>query len=362
MRQWAMSLIVLGLAVMSLVMLKSIAPELVFRQTLAFGLGGLFVFFASRFSFETVEKITAPLYWILIFALLLLLVIGTQTRGTAGWFELPGGFKLQPSQFMIPIASLFLLTHCGLKKNYTKLKEILPLFGLWLLPAVLIGLEPDFGSMVVYLCSTGIVLGFYAIPPKWWLGFLGLGLLGLVLAWFLVFKPYQRDRLMGFLNPSFTDSMTQTETSAQYNARQAMIAVGSGNFLGRGLGYGIQSHMRFLPERQTDFMFASLSEELGFLGSSMVVGSYAALIGFIVWLAVSQEKSIKTAYLMSFAAWIFVQAAINLGMNVGLLPITGITLPFLSYGGSSILGLCLGLGIVQIVNAETQKKLVLHIR
>lgn len=362
MRQWAMSLLVLGFAVMSLVMLRSIAPELVFRQTLAFALGGLCVFFATRFSFETAEKLSAPLYWIMIFALLLLLVIGAQTRGTAGWFELPGGFKLQPSQFMIPIASLFLLTHCDLKKNYTKLKEIWPLLGLWLLPAVLIGLEPDFGSMIVYLVSTGVLLVFYRIPGRWWLSFFGVGLVGLVCAWFLLFQPYQRDRIMGFLNPSFSDSVTQTETSAQYNARQAMIAVGSGNFFGRGLGYGIQSHLRFLPERQTDFMFASLSEELGFMGSSMVVGSYAALLGFVIWLAVSQENTRKTAYLMSFAAWIFVQAAINLGMNVGLLPITGITLPFLSYGGSSILALSLGLGIVQIVNTETQKKLVLHIR
>jgi rod shape determining protein RodA len=275
---------------------------------------------------------------------------------------LPGCFKFQPSQFMIPITSLFLLTHINLQTKYTKLKEVWPLLGLWLLPAVLIGLEPDFGSMIVYLGGTGVVLAFYSIPPKWWLGFFGVGLLGLVLAWFLVFKPYQRDRIIGFLNPSFTDSVSQTETSAQYNARQAMIAVGSGTLVGRGLGYGVQSHLRFLPERQTDFMFASLSEELGFMGSILVVGSYAALIGFVVWLAVAQEKPQKTAYLMSFAVWIFVQASINLGMNVGLLPITGITLPFLSYGGSSILGLSLGLGIVQIVNAETQKKLVLHIR
>lgn len=362
MRQWAISLIVLGLAVLSLVMLRSIAPDLVFRQTLAFVLGGVFVFFATRFSFETAEKITAPLYWVMNCALLVLLIVGTQTRGTAGWFELPGGFKFQPSQFMIPIASLFLLSHCDLKKNYARVSAVAPLLGLWLLPAILIGLEPDFGSMIVYLVSTGVLLSFYRVPLRWWLGLSGIGVVGLVLAWFLVFKPYQRDRIMGFLTPSLSEGITQTETSAQYNARQAMIAVGSGSFAGRGLGYGIQSHLRFLPERQTDFMFASLSEELGFLGSSMVVGSYAAVIGFVIWLAVSQEKTVKTAYLVSFAAWIFVQAAINLGMNVGLLPITGITLPFLSYGGSSILGFCVGLGVVQQITLETQKKLVLHIR
>ncbi len=362
MRQWVVSLILLGLAVMSLVMLKSIAPDLVFRQTLAFALGGIAVLVISRFSFDQVEKFAIPAYWGLVALLILVLVIGSQTRGTVGWFELPGGFKFQPSQFMTPVAALFLLTQVQLKTRYKSLKTAIPLFGLWLLPAILIGLEPDFGSMIVYLGGTGIVLSFYKIPKKWWVVLAGLGFLGFILAWFVVFKPYQRDRIMGFLNPSFTETTVQTETSAQYNARQAMIAVGSGTLMGRGLGYGIQSHLRFLPERQTDFIFASLSEELGFLGSLIVLGSYVGLISFLVWLAVAQEKPEKTAFLMSFAAWIFVQAAINLGMNVGLLPITGITLPFLSYGGSSILGLSLGLGVVQIISSETQKKLVLHIK
>jgi rod shape determining protein RodA len=152
------------------------------------------------------------------------------------------------------------------------------------------------------------------------------------------------------------------ETSAQYNARQALIAVGSGGLFGRGLGYGIQSHLRFLPERQTDFIFAALAEELGLVGSLLVLTFYIMFLGLLWRLLFQQTDLQKTGFLLSFAMLLFIQSAINIGMNIGLLPITGITLPFVSYGGSSIIGFGLALGVAQVISAETKKRMVIQIR
>jgi rod shape determining protein RodA len=233
--------------------------------------------------------------------------------------------------------------------------------GLLGLPAVLIGLEPDFGSMMVYLASAGAILLFYRIPKLYWLSLAGLGVVAVLIAWQFFFQPYQKERILGFMSPS-SHEQNQAETSAQYNARQAIIAVGSGQVLGRGLGYGIQSHLRFLPERQTDFIFAALAEELGLVGSLLVVGCYGGLIALIIWQANQQIELTRSAYLISVAMVLFVQASVNIGMNIGLLPITGITLPFLSYGGSSILGLSLALAGVQVIGKETKKTMSLQIR
>jgi rod shape determining protein RodA len=173
---------------------------------------------------------------------------------------------------------------------------------------------------------------------------------------------YQRDRILSFFNPSQAGMSAAAETSTQYNSRQALIAVGSGGLFGRGLGYGIQSHLRFLPERQTDFIFAALAEELGLVGSLLVLGCYIMLISLLWRLIFHQTDLKKIGFLISFTLLLFIQTAINIGMNIGLLPITGVTLPFLSYGGSSILGFALGLGVTQVISHETKKRLALQIR
>lgn len=342
-------------------MLKSIAPELIGKQASFFVASALLVAGLSQLSFKTLQNWSPLAYWGLVAILALLLVIGIQTRGTAGWFELGGGLKFQPSQLAVPISVLYVLSVIKARTNELPLLECLKLLGLIGLPAVLIGLEPDFGSMMIYLASVGTILLFYRIPKLYWLSLAGLGIVAVLIAWQFFFQPYQKDRIVGFMNPT-SHEQTQAETSAQYNARQAMIAVGSGQVFGRGLGYGVQSHLRFLPERQTDFIFAALAEELGLVGSLLVVGCYGVLITLIIWQAGQQVELARSAYLTSIAVLLFVQAGVNIGMNIGLLPITGITLPFLSYGGSSILGLSLALAGVQVIGKETKKRMSLQIR
>jgi len=170
-----------------------------------------------------------------------------------------------------------------------------------------------------------------------------------------VFEPYQKNRITSFLGDS------SEMTAANYNAQQSLIAVGSGQLMGRGLGHGVQSHLRFLPERQTDFIYASMAEELGFIGSSLVVLMYSALSLFCLYVAIRTENKAGMYFSIAAAAAIAFQSGVNMGMNMGILPITGITLPLLSYGGSSILATCLLLGIVQSLNINLPPKPSMHL-
>lgn len=363
MKHWALILVASGLAIIGLVMLRSIAPEFVPRQALAIGLAGGLIWGISQLSFFQLTKLSRWSYWGLNLILAFLLIMGATTRGTVGWFSLGGGFKFQPSQFAVPIASLFLMAHFDPAEKIKHWLDWIKLVGFWLLPAILIGLEPDFGSTIVYLISTGVLLILFKINWKIWLGLLGFGIVAGMIGWFSLFQAYQRDRILSFLTPDvagFVDA--SDETSAQYNARQALIAVGSGGLFGRGLGYGIQSHLRFLPEKQTDFIFAALSEELGLLGSLSVIVCYIMLITLLWWQLFQQTDQQKLGFLLSLIMLIFIQSAINIGMNIGLLPITGITLPLVSYGGSSVIGFSLALGVAQVISRETKKRLALQIR
>jgi rod shape determining protein RodA len=216
-------------------------------------------------------------------------------------------------------------------------------------------IEPDLGTTVIFLLSVGSVL--FIGPTKWThlLGLFLIGLLVVAVSWVFVVKDYQKERITSFVAAS------KDISDAHYNAQQALIAVGSGQLWGQGLGQGIQSHLRFLPERQTDFIFASLAEEWGFLGSVAVVFLYMALIGWILYLAFTSSSAAAQYFGCITAIFLTIQTAVNIGMNIGLFPITGITLPFISYGGSSVLSLYMHLGIMQALAHNTAATPHLHI-
>lgn len=180
-------------------------------------------------------------------------------------------------------------------------------------------------------------------------------MLGLLFLGFLHFKPYQKQRIT-----SFIDSNQDIQNSS-YNARQALIAAGSGQLIGRGLGQGIQSHLKFLPERQTDFIFASLAEEFGFIGSIIVVLIYLLLINLIIRVGLKSSSKPEYYFCMSTAIMTAFQVGINIGMNIGLMPITGLTLPLLSYGGSSLLSLMAMFAVVQSILINIKPKKTLHL-
>lgn len=358
MRNWFIPTLVLIFASFSLITLKSIAPDLMNRQAVFFGVGLVVFFIISRISTQFFEKMSLLGYVFLVTFLIVLLLVGQVNRGIVGWIDFGGGFRFQPSQLAIPLTGIYVIT--SFKKELEKAKilgvkafaKILFLIGL---PGLLILFQPDLGTALVYFFSLGVMFIHPSFPTKYLIFLLSGAIISAIFAWFFVLAPYQKDRITSFI--SIGDVGSATNSGASYNARQSLIAVGSGQFLGRGLGQGVQSHLRFLPERQTDFIFASFAEEWGFIGSGLVVGLYFSLILFILIYSQRFDNIFESIYAMILAMMFLVQAGINIGMNIGILPITGITLPLMSYGGSSILAIMILLGIFQsFLNRFDKKK------
>ncbi len=353
-RRWLLPLLILALSLLSVITLRSIAPQLLGRQVFFFIVGGIIFFLASRIQSSFWQNISAYLYAGLLFMLILTQLFGSVTRGTRSWIPL-GSFHIQPSQLAVACGGLFLAFWVA-KRPLNTLTNLLIFGVLAMIPAVLIITEPDLGSALIYLAGVGTLFFLGKTRAIYIASILGMGFVTVFLAWNFFLKPYQKDRITSFFEG------TSIESDAGYNARQSVIAVGSGQYLGRGIGQGVQSHLRFLPERQTDFIFASFAEELGLLGTLPVIALYAMIVLFIFF-AGSHFKDLSMQYFYYLTAVVFtVQVGINIGMNMGLLPITGITLPFLSYGGSSILSLCFHLGIIQSFLRSYQKREVLHLK
>ncbi|NCN50920.1 MAG: FtsW/RodA/SpoVE family cell cycle protein [Candidatus Pacebacteria bacterium] len=354
MRYWFLPAVIIILGLLSVLTLSSIAPELASKQLLFFVVGGFSFFAISKLSWRRITALSPLGYILTVLLLILTLVISLQTRNTARWINIGGLFALQASQLAVPLVGLYMSTLLAKSRELT-FKNI----ATWLIvvgiPAVLILIEPDLGTTIVYLACMATAGLFLHIKTKHIIVLGGVVLVTTLIAWTMVLKPYQKQRITSFLDPQADIS------GASYNSNQAMIAVGSGKFLGRGLGQGIQSHLRFLPERQTDFIFASIAEEFGFLGSALIILVYFALILFLLRTARTTQFASTQFYIYMVAAQILLQTFVNIGMNMGVLPITGITLPLLSYGGSSVITLAATLGLLQADIATQKKELTLQL-
>ncbi len=346
--------VLLTLALLSLVVLKSIAPELVIRQLLFFLLGVVIFITSARLPFSFWRTMAVSIYVVITIGLCTTQVIGRITRGTRSWIPV-GAFNIQPSQLAV-VGTGLLISQVILKKKKPSLKNQGLIYVLVLIPAALIFTEPDLGSTLVYLCSLAGMLFLGPINSKQLLMTgIFLAVVG-VIAWQNVVTADQKIRITSYLNS------TQDLQGAGYNAWQSLIAVGSGGIFGRGVGQGVQSQLRFLPERQTDFIFASLTEEMGLVAGGLIIMLYATLSLFCFSSGLRSYDLDKSLICYLSSIFLTVQVGVNIGMNMGLLPITGITLPFLSYGGSSILSLSLQLGIVQNIVWHHSPRLALYIR
>jgi rod shape determining protein RodA len=354
MRTWLLPGVMILLALLSLVTLKSVAPTLAGSQFIFFLLGAAVFGVTSRLSYSLMSGWRWVAYLGLCFLLIIPLILGTTTRGIAGWIDIGTLFSIQPSQLAIPIITLVIAPILTQLKSHI-FERVVSIITLIAIPTLLIVIEPDLGTTVILGLTMTAVLLMSQIPYRYLLALAGVTVVGgiLVLTFFL--KPYQRARLT-----SFMDSSADAQ-GANYNARQALIAVGSGELWGRGLGQGVQSHLRFLPERQTDFIFASMAEEWGFIGSAAVISLYTVMICFCLYVA-QRTRSPEGMYFCVAAAMVTLfQSTVNIGMNMGLLPITGVTLPLLSYGGSSILATCFIFGVVQSLSYDVRPKTHLHL-
>jgi rod shape determining protein RodA len=355
MKQWIIPGVMGVFGLISVATLKSVAPSLAAQQAVFFVLGLGVFYITSKFNYKHWLSLAWFFYGAVCALLIASMIAGIILGETGRWIPIFGLFNLQPSQLAIPAVAI-LASQLIQKYSMDDWTQLFKLFALVGFPGILILIEPDLGTTIVYLVSVGTVVFMSDISWKKISTMVSGAVLISIFAWFFVLQPYQKQRITSFVNPEHDVS------GASYNARQALIAAGSGQLFGRGLGQGVQSHLRFLPERQTDFIFASLAEEFGFIGSLFVLTLYAILTSFIIRTGLTTTYRPASAFCTAVAVMTLIQTTVNIGMNIGIMPITGITLPFLSYGGSSILSLSLMYGIVQSIALASPPKQALHLR
>ncbi|HUV42402.1 MAG TPA: rod shape-determining protein RodA [Patescibacteria group bacterium] len=350
---WALLFIILILLTIGLVTISSLDRNLFFQQFFHFLIGLLFFILFSKIDYHLYQRYK---WWLFIGALVFLsstFVFGAVTRGSIRWIRI-FGLTLQPSELIKPLLVVFFASlFFELKK--LSLTNLLKAGGLIMIPVLLIFLQPDLSSSLVVLTAwLGIVLAT-GISWKIVVSSFVFFLAGLPISWRLL-KPYQQQRIFSFLNP-LADPL-----GAGYNLIQSVVAVGSGQLLGRGLGKGTQAQLMFLPERHSDFIFATIAEEFGFLGSFFLI----VLIGFLFWRLLEIARSTRDGlgFLISLGIFTLLvsQTLINIGMNLGLLPITGVTLPLVSYGGSSLVASLISLGIINNIAIQKKRNQALEIK
>jgi rod shape determining protein RodA len=337
-------LCILFLIIFSLLILNSIAKFL-FPLYFLYVLIGLIAFYIfSKLDFEIVSIFSKHLYIFSIFFLALPLLIGQVSRGAVRWIPI-GALTIQPAELVRPFLLIFYANY--LTAEPLTVKRIVKSLILFLIPAVLILVQPSLGmTMLTAISLLGILVSSGFNKKR-----LLIGILILVIAMPLVYQmlaPYQRMRVGSFLDPS-SDPL-----GAGYNSIQSMISVGSGRLSGRGLGKGVQTQLQFLPEKHTDFVFASIAEELGFIGAFLVL---LGIFFLLFRLTKFMEKPINPtgrAYLAGVFVMLLVQSLINIGMNLGLVPITGLPLPLISAGGSSLLATLVSLGVALSATSYNQ--------
>lgn len=315
----------------------SVAPTLLWPQ-LAFYVSGLVVFFLfSRIDYRVFTNLSVLSYVVSAVLLAATLLVGFETRGSARWIPL-GPLRLQFSELLKPVLATALASFLLVRpKNLAAFLKILFLIAL---PAFLVFKQPDLGSALIYTLGFLAMLVVSGVSLPHLLVLLMATLVALPLGWHFL-ADYQRNRLLGFVSPGLDPF------GASYNAIQAVIAIGSGGFFGRGLGRGTQSHLLFLPEHHTDFVFASVAEELGFLGAAFLLLVYLVLIWRIFTICLRSRDRFGQLLGAGLGVILLAQVFVNVGMNLGLFPVTGITLPLISYGGSSVLSTMVSLGIVE---------------
>jgi rod shape determining protein RodA len=327
------------LEVLSIATLRGISIDLAYNQ-LFFALIGVLAFlFVSAFNWQQWQKSRWLWYGGVIFLLLLTLLFGRVTKGSMSWLQI-GHYRLQPSELLKPALLLLLATHFRLT-NLQDWRNIGSFALIASFPLLLVMMQPDLGTALTIIAGVGSLFLLLNPPKKIIMGIFVFGVVGMITAWLFLLKPYQKDRLRTFVDPA-ADAQ-----GSGYNAQQAMIAVGSGGLFGQGIGQGRQSHLRFLPERQTDFLFATYAEERGFIGSSALILLYVGLFGVIGQYAQKAQEKSALNYILAGAAMLFAQTFVNIGMNIGLNPVTGIPLPLFSLGGSSILATSILLGLME---------------
>ncbi len=360
---WILVVLVLILLVFSFASIYSIdlsrGDTLVYFpvQLLAALIGFGFLLAAARFHMTFYQAMARPIYVLSILLLIAVLLFADPVRGTTGWFKI-GGLSFQPAEFTkfsLILMMGFLISLQG--RRFYKLQFIVLSGLLTALPIGLVLLQPDLGSSLVLGGIWFGALVLSGVKKRYIVALLAAVALVFFVSWSYLFADYQKDRLLIFLHPE------KELLGAGYNVNQSIIAIGAGRLFGRGLGFGSQSQLQFLPEAQTDFIFSVIAEELGFAAALIIIILYTLLFLRLIRIAGQCRDDFSSYVILGITLLFFIQIVFNLGSTTGLLPVTGLTLPFLSYGGSSLMINLLLIGIAESIarsNWENQKENVLY--
>lgn len=346
---WGITVPVLVMAAASLTMVASIAPRLFPMQCAWFGLGITVAVLLGVSDIRPLTNHRAAVYGIFGFAVLLLILtalFAPTIRGSRSWLVL-GPAQFQASEFAK--VALVILFSYFFAKGHTRIAHVSTILISFLylaLPAAFVLKQPDLGSALI---MGGIWIGYLfasGIKPR----HVGLGVIvaivGFIIAWNGFLKPYQKERIAGLFSPD------RDPLGVNYNVIQAKIAIGSGGLFGKGFRQGTQVQLGFLPEAQTDFIIAALIEEWGLFGAIVVLGAFLSLILRIIWIALESPNNFSRLLCLGAIILYLLHFVVNVGSNVGLLPVIGVSFPFLSYGGSNLLANFILIGIIQSIAAR----------
>lgn len=341
---WTIILTILPIFGAGLLSMRSLNGENVFfeKQIIWIFLSLIVFFLASRIDFRFFKRSTilVKIYLTFCAVLVFLFIAGSTVKGSQSWFQL-AGFSFQPSDF-VKVALILMLAKYFSRRHVAigQWRHVMISALYMLVPFILILLQPDFGSaMVIFFIWFGMVL-FSGLGRRQILILTTIGIVLFASFWLFVFKPYQKARIANFINPA------ADIRGSGYNVFQSIVAVGSGQVAGKGIGYGTQGRLQYLPEHETDFIFAAFGEEWGFIGALLLLGLYAFLFYRIIYIAEIGSSNFESLYGVGVAIYLMSHLVVNIGMNIGLMPVTGIPLPFMSYGGSHLLAEMLALGML----------------
>ncbi|MEI8296328.1 MAG: rod shape-determining protein RodA [Alphaproteobacteria bacterium] len=310
------------------------------KQLVRFAVGLIILFIIALVDVRTWSMLAYPFYMVSLFFLIAVEAMGFIGMGAQRWLDLYV-FNLQPSELMkisLVLALARYLHHCTAEQISHVRTLVLPSLMI-LLPTLFVMRQPDLGTAIILLIS-GISL-FFVAGVRWWKFVVaGLAVSASMPVFWSLLRDYQKNRILTFLNPE------QDPLQTGYHIMQSKIALGSGGFWGKGFMQGTQSHLNFLPEKQTDFIFTMLCEEFGFMGGVIVLLLYVLLIAYGFFVAIKSHHAFGRYLALGMTTTLFSYVFINMAMVVGLVPVVGLPLPLLSYGGTAVLTLMIGMGLV----------------
>ena len=322
------------------------------RHILNILIGSLLAYGTTLIDYRLLRAYTPIIWLVAVIGLVVVLIpgLGAEINGARAWIALPGGFQIQPAELakiaIIVGIAMILADRDNAHEDPTDL-DVLKALAIAAVPVLLIVAQPDLGTVLIICAAILAMIGASGAPSRWVVGLLILAIVGIFTAVQTgAVSQYQIARLQSFVDPSADPQSTG------YQLRQSRITIGSGGILGQGLFNGPQTNGRFVPEQQTDFIFTVAGEELGFIGCSLILALY--LLFFIRAFAICRRSSDLFGRLVCIGviAWFSFQAFENIGMTMGLMPMTGVPLPFLSYGGSSMFANLIGVGLLQNVHSR----------